>query len=80
MNDWLTTYYGKWSRELHPSVVFDGKDFAIVRLTYPGKQAYVLVRKNGNHDASTHTVLHEGLAADGDYAKMRASLAAKDRR
>jgi hypothetical protein len=81
MSTWLTSYYGeKWTKELHPSVVFDGKDFAVVRVTYPGKQSYVIVRKTSTHDASTHLVIHEGLANEGDYARMRAALAAKDRR
>jgi hypothetical protein len=81
--NWLERYYGKDFDLLNPTVFIDGKKKAVVRLTKTGERGYsgvgfVLIDKNGNHTASSHKSLHEGLPTDTDLERMRQELKKED--
>jgi hypothetical protein len=65
---WLKKYYSPNEiGALNPSVVLDGKNYAVVKLTVgsgkgTAKVAYIGVRKAGRNGVSEHTPLWEGPA------------------
>lgn len=82
-DNWLERYYGKDFDFLNPTVVFDGKKKAVVRLTRSGSRqysgiGYVLLDKNGNHLASTPKSLFEGVPSQQDLDRMKEVLKKED--
>jgi hypothetical protein len=76
---WLDRYYGKDADSLNPTVIFDGKKLAVVRITNAGgKVGYVLLKKGGKHNNSKHISLHDGVAKPADFVAMRARLLRED--
>ncbi len=78
---WLQEYYGQDIDLLNPSVVKEGKTYAIVKIQktdrVPGsysKVGYVLLRMTGRHIATPHVSLHEGTPTDADLSRMYATL------
>jgi hypothetical protein len=76
---WLDDYYGTAKKVLRPSIVTDGKYYAIVMLMVEDSMGFVLIRKNGKHGATPHEILHAGPAKDADFARMKARLTAIDK-
>jgi hypothetical protein len=75
-NGWLRTYYGKDFDAFNPTVLIEGKKFAVVRLLGNNAPAiaYVLIKKNGRHNASSQQSLYEG-AIDADVMeKLKSAL------
>lgn len=80
---WLKDYYGKDFNSLSPLLVMDGNVVAVVKLTRKASRGfnrvgYVLIKKNGRHNASDHIVLHEGVASKEDLETMKRVLVSKD--
>jgi hypothetical protein len=73
---WLSDYFGSEFDTLSPTVVVEGIRVAVVRITNVNLPkefkavGYILVKKNGRFDASTHISLHEGIANAFDWEKM----------
>jgi hypothetical protein len=75
---WLKNYYGDaLVRSMNPSVVMDGKNCAVVKITVmntasPGysRIGFVLLEKNGRHDVTPHLSLHEGVPTQKDMDRM----------
>ena len=81
---WLSRYYDAPTRDvLNPTIVFEGKKKAVIRLTKRksrtgGGVAYVGVEKTGRHHTSKHIALHEGPAGKQDLQRMAEWLAKVD--
>jgi hypothetical protein len=81
---WLEEYYGPDFDILNPTVVQEGVDWAIVRLTKAVRTTgssnigYVLIQKKGRHVATPHVSLHEGVAQEEDLTRMQKTLKEKD--
>jgi hypothetical protein len=75
----LDRYYGKDVETLAPTIIFDGKQWAVVRITNAGgKVGYVLIKKAGKHNNSKSIPLHDGPAKPAEFAAMRARLLRED--
>jgi hypothetical protein len=75
---WLKNYYGSMLSTVNPEVIIDGKKVAVVRLqtqntTTSGSSriGYVLISKDGKHNATAHVSLHEGVPTQKDMERMR---------
>ncbi len=81
---WLKTYYGKDFEKFSPSIVKEGKKWAVVKLnrSSPAKGfssiGYVLIQRNGTHSSSPYLSLHEGVPSTGDMSEMLALLQRKE--
>lgn len=82
---WLTDYYGSDFDWLNPTVVQEGKTWAIVKLMKPASSGsphssigHVLIRKTGRHIATPHISLHEGIPQVEDLKKMQDRLAKEE--
>jgi hypothetical protein len=82
MADWLRAYYGSEWPSFSPSVVREGKRFAVVRITDTSqkgatfsKVGYILLRKTGKHGQTKERPLHEGVPTRPDLDKMFTILA-----
>lgn len=81
---WLETYYGKDFDKFQPTVVFEGKRWAVVRLSRNAPQkgyssvGYVLIQKRGTHASSVYVPLHEGVATQTQLDEMAKVLAKKE--
>lgn len=79
---WLPRYFGsKYMEQLQPTIVFDGVDMAVVKIRAQDKlssglsrNGYILVKKNGSHDASPHKSLFEGTPTRADMDAMKKAL------
>ncbi len=86
MSDWLARYYGKEAKTLNPTIIFEGKSKAIVRLCRSriadrtsSNVGYVLIDKNGSHSTSVHKSVLEGMPSRmADFDKMKKLLAEED--
>lgn len=82
--EWLKKYYGKDFEKFSPSVVKEGKKWAVVKLnrSNPAKGfssiGYVLIQKHGTHASSPYLSLHEGVPTTDDMSEMLALLARKE--
>lgn len=80
---WLKTYYGAKAGDLMPTLIFDGKTKAVVRLQRTGAKskagvAYVGITKFGRHGFTPHVALFEGAATKAALEDMKAWLARED--
>lgn len=81
---WLKKYYSPNEiGALNPSVVLDGKNYAVVKLTVgsgkgTAKVAYIGVRKAGRNGVSDHTPLWEGPASPAAELRFREWLIKAD--
>jgi hypothetical protein len=81
---WLKRYYSPNEiGALNPSVVLDGKNYAVVKLTVGtgkgvAKVAYIGVKKAGRSGVSEHTPLWEGPATKQAEALFREWLTKAD--
>jgi hypothetical protein len=75
---WLTRYYGKHFDRFSPTVIMEGKFWAIVRINKEGTVAYVLVKRKGNHESTPHVPLFQGNPTADDITKMQEILFNKD--
>lgn len=73
---WLNDYFGSELEKYAPTVVLDGARVAVLRIQNAElpkefrSVGFILVRKNGRFDASTHKSLHEGIASAADMERM----------
>lgn len=83
--EWLKRYYGKDYDKFSPSVVSEGKKWAVVKLNRSTVQkgfssiGFVLIQKHGSHESSPYVSLHEGVPSPQDSADMLAALARKEK-
>ena len=82
--DWLKRYYGKDYLRLNPTIVKEGKKFAVVRIQRSAEKGfsafgYVLIKKSGSHDISPYQSLFEGLASPMDLTDMLDTLRRKEK-
>lgn len=81
--NWLQDYYGEDFKKLNPTVVFEGEYKAVVRLVkepikgYSGV-GYVLIKKDGKHNASEWKSLHEGIPTQDVMDAMKLTLQQED--
>lgn len=81
---WVKTYFGKKVKDLSPTVVEEGKRYAIVRIQDMGqkgefsKVGFILVLKNGRYGASPHDSLFEGSPTVVDLFTMKNKLEKKE--
>jgi hypothetical protein len=76
---WLKKYYDlAWRKRLNPSIVYDGKSFAVVRVTDESKIGFVLLQKTGRHGVTYAESLHEGVPQAADFIKMKEALKKAD--
>lgn len=83
--EWVKSYFGeKKSKELNPSVIEEGKKYAIVRIQDMGqkvgfsKVGFILVKMSGRHGASPHDSLFEGIPTLLDLFDMKNKLEKKE--
>ena len=76
---WLQHYYGDSFEKFSPTVVQEGKFWAIVRIVRDASLAYVLVKKKGSHAATPHIPLFQGTPTADDITRMQGILFNKDR-
>lgn len=80
MREWLKRYYGSDLETLNPSIVFEGKKFAVVCLKRSSTLrdhssiGYVLIKKTGRHNASIQQSLSEGVPSAEKMVSMRSAL------
>lgn len=82
---WLKSYYGSEFETLNPSIVKEGKQFALVHLKASEKQGvgrssygYVIIKKSGNHQGSPYIPLAEGAVDSTKMAEMVRRLEKED--
>lgn len=76
---WLRRYYGTYFESFAPTVVMEGKFWAVVRIVHEGSMAYVLVKMKGNHEITPHVPLFKGTPNADDVTRMQEILFNKDR-
>lgn len=84
---WLIHYYGKDFKKFNPTLVSQGKRWAIVRVQGSkdkeskagfSQVGYILIKVNGKHNISEHVSLHEGQASESDMERMTKVLSERD--
>ena len=76
---WLDRYYGKDISSFSPTVIFDGKNRAVVRIRSNRTVGYVLIKKSGKHNVTQQIPLHDGAASKADFEAMKRRLDTEDR-
>lgn len=81
---WIERYYGDDFKKFSPSIIEEGKVWALVKLNLPatkgtGQIGYVLIKKGGVHVSSDYIPLQEGVASRDQVSNMLRALAAKER-
>ena len=79
---WLRRYFGEEFAKLSPSITFEGKNYAVVKLQKTTRGfngvGFILVDKLSSHSSSRHVSLHEGMPSASDLTRMKAALDKKE--
>lgn len=82
--EWVKKHFGKKEKTLTPSVVEEGKKYAIVRIQDMAqkgafsKVGFILVLKAGRYGISPHESLFEGVPTVPDLFNMKNRLEKKE--
>lgn len=79
MKSWLKRYYGpEYVQSLRPSLVQEGRNHALVRLSKEREVTFVFVQMNGQHGVTPTKVAFEGIPNPKELAQLRQELATLD--
>lgn len=82
--DWLKKYFGPQLKTMDPSVVEEGKKYAVVRIQDHNQSGafsrvgFILIQKNGKYGVTPHVSLFEGVPTSANLLMMKSRLEKQD--